>query len=477
MVDAGSPASAETAAFVRINAGGSAVTDVNGNAWVADKAFVGGSVGSTKKTVADTDNQGVFRDERYGMSAYQIPVPNGTYEVRLLESEHYFTAAGKRIFSVTSEGATVVRDVDLFTRAGGAYKALWLTFKSTVTDGRLDLGFKASKNYPKVDGIVVVADAAPSPSPSPSPSTDPSPPPSPDPTPGPDPETSELLWGMSDGQYYDSTEQALGRKFAAARVYRRIDQSFVGSRGKSLVDSGHSLVLSVRARTASSYIKYSAITAGNYDSTFVTGLGQLNALATPTYFIFQHEADSTDAKPSCSKPSDSVCGPEFVAAWKHIYNLSKAHGFTNLKFVWTVTSYGFSPQTNVRNKYYWPGAAYTHWVGVDAYNGGCEQTWYGTFSEMVQKSVEWAAANAPDLPMMLPEWGATEGSTTRAKADFFRAVPAALTQPGFERIKAILYWNEGESGCNFAITSSQPSYDAYKELGHHTVMTATVSPR
>jgi hypothetical protein len=434
--------------------------------------------------VSGTHKQDVFRNERYRMSAYRIPISNGTYEVRLLESEHYFSAAGKRIFSVTAEGRTVLANLDVFSRAGGANKALWLPFTVTVSDGQLDLGFTASRNYAKVDGIAVLPKDAPAPAtgsdptppPVPTPSATP-PAPDPQPTPAPEPTSSSgqtsVLWGMNDHANYDSLEADLGRKFALAREYRRIDQSFANSRMQTLVNTGHSVVVSVRSRTASGAVPYSAVTAGHYDGEFVTGLGQLNSLATPAYFIFQHEADSTDAKSSCSQPTDSVCGPEFVAAWRHIYNLAQSHGYTKLVFMWTVTSYGFSSQTNVRNNSYWPGSAYTDWVGVDAYNGGCEGTWYGTFAEMVQKSVEWTRANAPGKPMMLPEWGATEGSTADAKAAFFRAVPDALAQPSNSIIKAISYWHQAESGCDFRITSSQASYDAFRNIGHDSAVGAT----
>jgi hypothetical protein len=473
---------------VRINAGGAAVTDDDGNAWSADTGFVGGKVGTTSTKVSGTNKQGVFRDERFGMTAYRIPVTNGTYEVRLLESEHYFNSAGQRIFTVTAEGRTALLNLDVFARAGGKYKAVWLPFTVTVSDGRLDLGFTASRDNAKVDGIAVLPKtAAPVPSdtttptpaastappaPKPSPSNVAPPPPSPEPAPEPTPEPSRtavnstsVLWGMNDHDSYDQIEASLGRKFALAREYRRIDQSFVSSRMQSLVNSGHSVVVSVRARNASAYIPYSAVTSGQYDSVFVNGLAQLNALATPAYFIFQHEPDSSEAKASCSNGADTTCGPEFVAAWKHIYNLAQARGYTKVVFMWTVTSYGFSPQTNVRADHYWPGAAYTDWVGVDAYNGGCEGTWYGTFDEMVERSVAWTRSNAPGKPMMLPEWGATEGSTPDAKADFFNAVPEALNKPANSIIKAISYWHEQESGCDFRVNSSTAAFNAFRQIG------------
>src|SRR4051812_20570610 len=159
--------SAATLSTVRINAGGPALTDVDGNKWSADSYYTGGKVSSTTAYMQDTAKQYVFRDQRYGMSAYQIPVVNGTYSVNLLTVETVFTAAGKRVFTVTAEGQTVAKNVDVFKLAGGKNKAYWILFTTKVTDGKLSLGFKASVDNAMVSGISIQpATTTPSPSPS-----------------------------------------------------------------------------------------------------------------------------------------------------------------------------------------------------------------------------------------------------------------------------------------------------------------------
>jgi hypothetical protein len=436
-----------------INTGGAAVADADGHKWVADAYYTGGAIGRTTATIGGTRYQNIFRNERFGMSAYHIPIANGTYTVKLLESEHYFSAAGKRVFNVKSEGVLAVNNLDIYAKAGGKNKSLYVVFKSTVSDGKLDLVFTAVKDKAKVDGIVIESATT-----------------TPPPTPG------AVMWGMDDSSSFDSTETKLGRKFAISRQYRRITDAYGTSRQKALANSGHSLLVSIRAATASTPIKYSAITNGKYDATLVAGLAKLNALPTKTYVIFHHEPDSNISKDSCASSwADNVCGPEFVAAWKHIYNLSKAHGYTKLRWVWTVTSYGFSPQTNVRNKYYWVGAAYTDWIGIDVYNGGCSGNWYGTFEEMLEKSIAWTKVNAPTKPIALPEWGATEGASPTDKPEFFNDVPTVLTKPGYKNIKAMTYWNNKPPDCDFRITTSTASYNAYKALGLKPMMAAKPS--
>jgi hypothetical protein len=435
-----------TTGTIYIDSGGSGGNDPDGHSWAADYGFTGGTVSTTSANISGTTYQSIFRSERSGLSDYHVTVPNGTYWVKLLESEHTYTAKGKRVFDVTSEGALVEDNLDVFARAGGINKAIYVVFKTTVSDAKLNLGFKASAGTPIIDGLVI------EPTTSSTPST---------------PSGGSVMWGMDDSSSFSSTQSGLGRQFALVREYRRLDQSFTNAHMTSLTNAGQSLVLSVRSQWGSGYLKYATITSGKYDSTFLKGFAALNALKTKTFFIFQHEPDSTSAKASCSSStSDSVCGPQFVAAWKHVYNLAKSHGYTRLIFAWTITSYGFNPQTHVRNNYYWPGTAYTDWIGVDAYNGGCNQSWYGSFYDMMNYSVTWIQQHAPTKNIILPEYGATEGSTAGAKANWFNAIPSALTKKGYTTIKGLVYWNESPgSKCSFKINTSSSSYNAYKSLG------------
>ena len=108
---------------------------------------------------------------------------------------------------------------------------------------------------------------------------------------------------------------------------------------------------------------------------------------------------------------------------------------------------------------------------MDAYNGGCNQSWYGSFHDMMSSSVTWVQAHAPNKNIIMPEYGATEGSTVNAKADWFNAIPSALTQTGYKMIKALVYWNEAAgTKCSFKINTSTSSYNAYKNLGASSAM-------
>jgi hypothetical protein len=165
-----------------INAGGPALTDGWGTSWHADSGFVGGRTYTTTAPLrSDVQQQALFQSERYGMTAYRLAVPNGTYTVKLLEAEIWFNAPHQRVFSVSVSGHVVESNVDIYARVG-KNAPLWLTFPATVTNGMLELDFSASVNYAKVAGIMVQSGPGSSPTPtakpSPSATHSPTPPPS-----------------------------------------------------------------------------------------------------------------------------------------------------------------------------------------------------------------------------------------------------------------------------------------------------------
>jgi hypothetical protein len=442
-----------TASTTFIDSGGSGGADSDGHTWKADTGYVGGTAGSTTATISGTNYQNIFHNWRAGMSAYHIAVANGTYYVKLLESEDTYNAAGKRVFSVTAEGVTAVSNVDIWSKAGGMHKALYLVFSTTVNDGSLDLGFTATHDQAKVDGIALEPKSTTA-----TPSS-----------------SGGVLWGMNDSSTYDSTEKTLGRSMTLVREYRRLDEGWVNSRFTTLANSGHSLVLSVRSIWGSTPVKYTTITSGKYDATFLKGFAALNALKTKTFFIFQHEPESTDAKKACSSStSDSVCGPEFVKAFQHVYSLAKSHGYNRLIFTETLEGYSFTSAAKVRSNYYWVGTSYTDWFGLDQYNSNCSHTSWTSFSGMISAAIQWLQSHAPTKSIIMPEYGAQEGSTASAKPNFFSSIPTELKQTGYSNIKGVVYWNQTVSStCNYKYNTTTASSSAFKNLGLNSVMQAS----
>ena len=152
------PVSARSA--IRINAGATTpLTDASGNAWLPDQGFTEGEVSDRGNdlTIANTKDPALYRTERYSMTAFSQPLPNGKYVVKLHFAETYeqVTAAGERVFTFDVEGK-VVKDFDVFALAGGGQKAYVETVTIEVADGKLDIVFTSQVQNPTINGIEII---------------------------------------------------------------------------------------------------------------------------------------------------------------------------------------------------------------------------------------------------------------------------------------------------------------------------------
>ncbi|MDN3496523.1 malectin domain-containing carbohydrate-binding protein [Planococcus sp. APC 4015] len=170
-VGAGAPVntSSITIAPIRINAGGPALT-VGGVTWQADPAAsLAGYRSYTNPSVtqiAGTTNDALYFSVRSDNAAnwgYDIPVPNGTYTVRLHFAETYFGAPGggagsanARRFSINIEnGQTGKPNYSIFGEVGAVTLDIE-EFTATVADGKVDIDFAASANQPQVNALEII---------------------------------------------------------------------------------------------------------------------------------------------------------------------------------------------------------------------------------------------------------------------------------------------------------------------------------
>ncbi|MEB3215657.1 MAG: malectin domain-containing carbohydrate-binding protein [Nostocales cyanobacterium 94392] len=210
--------------IIRINAGGQAYTDVNGNLWSADQYFTGGSTYSSKASISNTEDDKLYQTERWTKNlSYAVPVTNGDYKVTLKFVELYWDSAAKRSFDLSAEGQLVLDDLDIFTEAGGKNIALDKSFNVTVSDGTLNLDFLTNSDNAKLAAIEIIGGsvATPDPIPNPDPTPTPDPTPNPDPIPNPDP-TSNIIRINAGGSAYTDANGNLWKAdqyFDGGRTY------------------------------------------------------------------------------------------------------------------------------------------------------------------------------------------------------------------------------------------------------------------
>jgi hypothetical protein len=144
---------------VRIKAGYfSSFKDSEGNTWLPDQAFTGGeTIERPDLEIANTKDPIIYRAERYSMTGFSYPVPNGRYIVKLHFCETFegIAGPGERVFSFNVEGHDF-KDFDPWAKTGGHQRAYIETVPVEVIDGKLDVTFTPNVENPEINGIEIL---------------------------------------------------------------------------------------------------------------------------------------------------------------------------------------------------------------------------------------------------------------------------------------------------------------------------------
>ena len=156
-------------AVYRVNCGAEKeYEDETGVKWLADQVLAadakwgavnGLTVERVGMTIADCPRAKLYLFERYSMEAYQFPLENGVYDVRLHFAETYerHSKAGERLFSVKINGEMELKDLDVLKEAGGFAKPLVKECKGIkVTDGKLRIEFVGNVQNPEINAIEIL---------------------------------------------------------------------------------------------------------------------------------------------------------------------------------------------------------------------------------------------------------------------------------------------------------------------------------
>ena len=152
---------------IRIAARPSEFVDSDGRRWSADDYFIDGRTWFYQNPDEGPKVPPLYAGERHGNFSYSIPVPPGTYTVRLHFLEAFFNplipaapchGAGCRVFDVSCNGVMLLHDFDIFQAAGGAFKPIVREFHGLNPNGqgKLLLSFSPEVNYAEVRAIEVL---------------------------------------------------------------------------------------------------------------------------------------------------------------------------------------------------------------------------------------------------------------------------------------------------------------------------------
>ena len=253
--------------------------------------------------------------------------------------------------------------------------------------------------------------------------TKPAPAPTPTPTPTP------TVFGMSaNGETaLRAAEAAIGLKAGVVGVFADFkhpfptkDAAYAAARGASLMISWEPWDWEVKSQTQPAYT-LDQVAAGTYDSYISTFAKAAAATARPVFIRFAAEMNGDWQVWSTGANSN---GPgDYIAAYRHVVDVSRAAGATNIKWVFNpIVSYeGSTPLTQL-----YPGDAYVDWVALDGYNWGALKWGWQSFTDIFTMGLNEIKAIAPGKPLAIAEIGCTPGTAKAAwVTDSFAKAQAA----------------------------------------------------
>ena len=150
---------APAAKAIRIRAGTTLpLTDSTGNVWQPEDGFADGeTVERPDLAIANTKDPGLYQAERYSMTSFSWPLPNGKYMVKLHFAETYegVTQVGERVFSFNVQGREF-KDFDVLAKAGGPARAYVESVPTEITNGKLLITFTPQIENPQINGIEII---------------------------------------------------------------------------------------------------------------------------------------------------------------------------------------------------------------------------------------------------------------------------------------------------------------------------------
>jgi hypothetical protein len=140
----------------------------------------------------------------------------------------------------------------------------------------------------------------------------------------------------------------------------------------------------------------------------------------------------------------AVTTAQFIAGWRHVYQVFQSEGATNAAFVWCPTLWngpgGRSPDA------WYPGDAYVDWLGIDAYPQSAVTSFIMSGPGGLTDTAKFAVQH--DKPLMVAEWApALPQPDTAAAMDLVFDFAAANPKT----VKALVYFDFDTNGKDYTL--------------------------
>lgn len=153
-------------------------------------------------------------------------------------------------------------------------------------------------------------------------------------------------------------------------------------------------------------------------------------------------------------------GPErFIAAYRHIWQIFRNTGVSNVSWVWCVNYKSVPAEEWNKPENYYPGSDVVDWIGFDGYNWGIAKanTSWQSFQEIYSNI--YTTLKSYNKPIMIGEYASAESGGS--KADWILSAYEAI-KTKYTLIKAVTWFNVSKD-VDWRVNSSQSSLRAYQE--------------
>jgi hypothetical protein len=253
-----------------------------------------------------------------------------------------------------------------------------------------------------------------------------------------------------------SLEQRLGRRLDLVSRYYGWGQLPPDGTDQSWRDSGHLLLIDLRARDfgTGAYTSWRTIADGGQDAYLRRVAGRIKDFGQPVFFSFNQEPEQELERGS------QVAGTaaDYAAAYRHLHDVFAAEGATNAVWVWWTM--GYLPDAGWYPDLY-PGDSYVDWLSFDPYDfNACHHVTARTPEQAVTPYLRWLDQHrlGAGKPVMLSEFG----SAGTAQGGWYRALGTLVrTTP---RIKAMVAFDSNTGGCDTRVTGSDDNWSGFAAL-------------
>ena len=202
--------------------------------------------------------------------------------------------------------------------------------------------------------------------------------------------------------------------------------------------------------------RLSVIASGGFDGYVRRYADQVRAYAGPVFLETLHEMNGNwypwGGTVNGNTPAD------YVAAWRHLHDVFRAAGATNVTWTWTPNGETVPDTAANQPEVYWPGAQYVDWIGIDSYNWGPGvYTRWRTFAQMFEANL--AALSTFGRPIAIAETASVEKGGS--KAAWITELFQALTGPQRDVVGGVIWFNKLDRGTDWRTNTSAASQAAF----------------